>query len=188
MDRRNTLKLYYSNNDYYIAFSVLFFILTIVTLVISIVIPFLLKDGKCSCDLVCTKNSLEDDNLAFIYNESAPRFGRYYLDIDTLTLSHEKPVNPILYRDGFLYASDKVRVLTLRRDEDFFLRERFKLSLEKQLPDNIPNIFQKWTLNDSSIYTKNFEYKLTIDIALRLIVVSYKKLDKTSCHWYFEKT
>jgi hypothetical protein len=180
------IKVEKTKQDYYLVFSIFVTILTIIAIFLTIAIPIVLRKRILPRKLVCRNISADNNSEIIIYNEDAPYFGKYYLDPDTLNLTLFRPSKSFLYRDNYLYNSDRTKVLTLRRISDFFFVNVFILSFEDiNQTDN--EIKQKWNLSGGIISTTDLKHKLKISETLKLQAIFYGAINETSCNWVFER-
>lgn len=181
------VKVEKSEQDYYFAFSIIVIILTIITILLSIAIPLILRKKILPSKLVCSNISAEDNSQIIIYNKDTPFFGKYYIDPDTLKLTLFRPTKTFLYKDGYLYNSDRTKVLTLKKIPHFLFVNVFSLSFEVINASENENEFQKWILSGGVISTTDLRYKLTVTESLTLRVIFYGAVKEVSCNWIFEK-
>jgi hypothetical protein len=176
-----------TEQDYYLVFTIFFVILSIIAILLSVAIPLILRKRQLPSELTCSNISADNNSEIMIYNRDTPFFGKYYIDPDTLSMTLFRPVKTFLYRDGYLYNSDRTKVLTLKKTPDFFFVNVVNISFESINPSPDENMTQKWILSGSVISTEDLKYKLTVTEKLRLQVIFYGANNETSCNWIFEK-
>jgi hypothetical protein len=205
--RKRTIYFKHDKDDYNFFFSIAFFILTIVTTIVSIILPLLLKSRKYLSGLVCLNYSVDNtDTELFIYNKDINVFGKYYLDIDRLRVTLQKPLKPIVYKNYYIYNTAGDKVLTSRKSINIFRKPVYTLSLEEIIPDQkssekteaTPNkeeiadieeplVVQRWYMKDSLIHSPDMFIKITVNEIQKLKVVKFEEVDETACSWIFEE-
>jgi hypothetical protein len=209
--RKHLINIKYNKDDYSFFFSSIFFIFTIVTTILSIVIPIILRSRTYVSELNCLSHSITTNAELLIYNKDTASFGTYYINIDSLKVTLFKPLKPIVYNNYYIYNTTGDKVLTSRKKKDIFNNTRYVLSLEPIIKDdttdspaskatNIPanrrrelvqleesKVVQKWYLENSTIHSPLMDIKITVNESGELKVIRYGILDETSCSWIFEE-
>jgi hypothetical protein len=209
--RKHLINIKYNKDDYSFFFSSIFFIFTIVTTILSIVIPIILRSRTHVSELNCLSHSITTNAELLIYNKDTTSFGTYYINIDSLKVTLFKPLKPIVYNNYYIYNTTGDKVLTSRKKKDIFNNTRYVLSLEPIIKDDITDstaskaanvpanrrrelvqleeseVVQKWYLENSTIHSPLMDIKITVNESGELKVIRYGILDETSCSWIFEE-